>query len=164
MYDEVERVVASGDLSMAERAFGDMKDRFSRTAYAQQAGLLLSKMAVDKAKPDTAKAILTWVAEKSTDEGYASLAKFRQAGLFIEEKSFDAALKVLEVAPSAEFKALFADRKADVYALQGKSAEARKEYLVAYAAFDDRADYRRLVEIKLNAQGGLVPAESEGKK
>ena len=35
---------------MAERAFGDMKERFARTVYAQQAGLLLAKLAVDKDK------------------------------------------------------------------------------------------------------------------
>ncbi len=164
MYDEVERVVAIGDVAMAERAFGDMKERFARTAYAQQAGLLLGKTAVEKGKPDTAKAVLTWVSEKSTDEGFSAIAKLRLAGLLIEEKSLDAALKILEAVPPSEFKALFEDRKGDVYNLQGKSNEAKQAYLAAYAAFDERADYRRLVEIKLNALGGHVPLETEGKK
>lgn len=164
MYDEVERVVATGDVAMAERAFGDMKERFARTAYAQQAGLLLAKLAVDKAKPEAAKSALTWVAEKSTDEGYAAIAKLRLAGLLIGEKAFDAALKLLEGAPPTEFVALFADRKGDVYAIQNKPAEAKAEYQKAYAAFDERSEYRRLVEIKLNAYGGQVPSDTEGKK
>ena len=163
MYDEVERVVATGDVAMAERAFSDMKDRFARTVYAQQAGLLLAKLAVDKTKPEVAKSVLTWVAEKATDEGYAAIAKLRMAGLLIDEKAFDAALKILDVAPPKEFVALFADRKGDVYAIQNKSAEAKSEYLKAYIAFDERSEYRRLVEIKLNAMGGQVPSE-EGKK
>ena len=58
-----------------------------------------------------AKSALTWVSEKSTDEGYAAIAKLRLAGLLIDEKAFDAALKLLEVAPPTEFVALFADRK-----------------------------------------------------
>ena len=164
MYDEVERVVATGDVAMAERAFGDMKDRFARTAYAQQAGLLLAKTAVEKAKPDTAKSVLTWVSEKSTDEGFSAIAKLRLAGLLIEEKSLDAALKILETTPPPEFAALFSDRKGDVFALQGKPGDAKKAYLSAYAAFDERSDYRRLVEIKLNALGGHVPTDAEGKK
>ena len=164
MYDEVERVVATGDVAMAERAFGDMKERFARTAYAQQAGLLLAKLAVDKAKPEAAKSALTWVAEKSTDEGYAAIAKLRLAGLLIGEKAFDAALKLLEGSPSTEFVALFADRRGDVYAIQNKPAEAKAEYQKAYAAFDERSEYRRLVEIKLNAYGGQVPSDTEGKK
>jgi predicted negative regulator of RcsB-dependent stress response len=164
MYDEVERVVATGDVAMAERAFGDMKERFARTVYAQQAGLLLAKLAMDKTKPEVAKSVLTWVAEKSTDDGYAAVAKLRLAGLLIDEKSFDAALKLLDMAPPAEFVALFADRKGDVYAIQSKPAEAKSEYLKAYAAFDERSEYRRLVEIKLNALGGHVPSDQEGKK
>ncbi len=46
-----------------------------------------------------------------------------------------------------------ADRKGDVFVLQGKRAEAKSEYEKAYKAFEDRAEYRRLVEVKLNAMG-----------
>ena len=84
MYDEVERVVATGDVAMAERAFSDMKDRFARTTYAQQAGLLLAKLAVEKTKPEVAKSALTWVSEKSSDEGYSAIAKLRLADLLID--------------------------------------------------------------------------------
>ena len=164
MYDEVERVVATGDVAIAERAFENMKERFARTAYAQQAGLLVAKLAVDKLKPEVAKSALTWVAEKSTDQGYATIAKLRLAGLLIDQKAFDAALKLLDAAPPAEFVALFADRKGDINVLQSKFSEAKSEYLKAYATFDERSDYRRLVEIKLNALGGHVTSDQEGKK
>lgn len=164
MYDEVQRVVAAGDVAMAERAFGDMKERFGRTVYAQQAGLLLAKLAVDKSMPEIAKTALTWVAEKSADDGYAAIAKLRLAGLLTDEKSFDAALKLMDVAPAHEFVALFADRRGDVLAIQNKPTEAKIEYLKAYEALDERSDYRGLVEIKLNALGGQVPSVQEGKK
>ena len=36
---------------------------------------------------------------------------------------------------------------------QGKKVEAKAEYEKAWKAFDDRTEYRRLVEIKLNALG-----------
>ena len=164
MYDEVERVVATGDVAMAERAFGDMRERFARTVYAQQAGLLLAKLAVDKTKPEVAKAVLTWVADKPTDDGYAAIARLRLAGLLVDEKAFDAALKLLDAPQPPEFTALFADRKGDIHVIQKKPSEAKAEYLKAYAAFDERSEYRRLVEIKLNSIGGHVPSEQEGKK
>lgn len=164
MYDEMERVVATGDVAMAERAFGDMKERFARTAYAPQAGLLLAKLAFEKTKPDVAKSVLTWVSEKSTDEGYAAIAKLRLAGLLMDEKSFDVALKLLEATPPTEFVALFFDRKGDIFAMQSKSTDAKVEYQKAYAALDERSEYRRLVEIKLNAVGGQLPTDPEGKK
>ena len=40
MYEEVERAATAGELPRVERAFNDVRDRFGRTTYAHQAGLL----------------------------------------------------------------------------------------------------------------------------
>ncbi len=37
--------------------------------------------------------------------------------------------------------------------LQNKKTEAEAEYQKAYKSFDDASQYRRLVEVKLNALG-----------
>ena len=58
MYDEVERVVKGGDVQKADRAFSDMKERFSSTTYTYQAGLLVAKMAFEAGKPEVSKAVL----------------------------------------------------------------------------------------------------------
>lgn len=154
LYDEVERAVQGGDTSKIDRTLADMKDRFASTSYAQQAGLLAAKFYHDKGSLDTARAALTSVADKSSDDGYQAVAKLRFAGLLIEKKSYDEALKVLDASFAKEFAGLAADRRGDVLALQGQKIEARAEYVKAYQAFDDQADYRRLVEVKLNALGG----------
>ena len=153
MFDEVERVVRSGDVEKSERAFADMKERFASTTYTQQAGLLVAKLSYEAGKADTAKAVLTWVAEKSTDKGYASIARLRLAGVLMDAKAFDDALKFLDTDVAEEFLPLVADRKGDIYMALGKRAEATAEYQKAYKAFDERTDYRRLVEVKLNALG-----------
>jgi predicted negative regulator of RcsB-dependent stress response len=53
----------------------------------------------------------------------------------------------------ASFDALVADRKGDAMLLQGKKPQAIVEYQKAYRLFDQRTEYRRLVEVKLNALG-----------
>ena len=153
MYDEVERASLAGDLARVERAFSDMKDKFGRTTYAQQAGLLAAKAFADKGNIDAAKAALTWVADKASDDGYQALARLRLASVLVEAKAYDEALKQLSGDFPKEFEALAADRRGDVYNLQGKKVEAKAEYAKAYKAFDDRAEYRRLVEVKLSALG-----------
>jgi predicted negative regulator of RcsB-dependent stress response len=153
MYDEVDRAVKSGDASKVERAFSDMKDKFGGTTYAQQAGLLAARELMDKNKLDAAKAALTWVASNGSDESYKAVAKLRLAGLLVESKSYDEALKNLEGSFPKEFAALVADRRGDTLMAQGKKPEAKAEYEKAYKAFDDRTEYRRLVEVKLNALG-----------
>jgi predicted negative regulator of RcsB-dependent stress response len=52
-----------------------------------------------------------------------------------------------------EFEPLAADRRGDILQLQGKPAQAKAEYLKALPGLDTRADYRRLVEVKLAALG-----------
>lgn len=160
MFDEVERVARAGDFQKTERAFSDMKERFASTTYAQQAGLLVGKTAHDVGKIDAAKAALTWVADKSSDKGYASLARLRLAGLLLQTKEYEAALTALNGDISKEFAALAADRRGDIFAAQGNIASAKKEYEQAFQAFDEKADYRRLVEVKLNGMG-VVPAEAK---
>jgi predicted negative regulator of RcsB-dependent stress response len=153
LYEEVERAAQANDLTKTERAFGDIQSGFGSTAYAQRAGLLAAKVFYDGNKIDSAKAALTWVADKSSDEGFSAVAKLRLAGVLVDAKSYDDAMKLLGGSFPHSFEALVADRKGDVLALQGKTAEAKVEYTKAYAAFDAGSDYRKLVEFKLNSLG-----------
>ncbi len=153
MFDEVERVVNAGDAAKIDRAFADMKDRFASTTFAQQAGLLVAKQYYSAGKVDAAKAALAWVADKSSDPGYQAIARLRLAGVLMEAKAYDEALKQLSGSFPASFEALVADRKGDLFLLQGNRAQAIAEYGKAYKSLEAGADYRRLVEIKLNSLG-----------
>ncbi len=169
LYDEVERVAKAGDVAKLDRVMADMKDKFPGTTYAQQAALMSAKVYFEAGKIEQAKASLSWVAEKSSDEGYQAIARLRLAAVLMEAKAYDEAFKLLNGAFPAEFAALVADRKGDIFSLQGKKAEARAEYEKAYKTFGDRAEYRRLVEVKLNALGVNPRADAalaavEGKK
>ncbi len=169
LYDEVERVAKAGDVAKLDRVIADMKDKFPGTAYAQQAALMSAKVYFEAGKIEQAKASLSWVAEKSSDEGYQAIARLRLAAVLMEAKAYDEAFKQLNGAFPAEFAALVADRKGDIFSLQGKKAEARAEYEKAYKTFGDRAEYRRMVEVKLNALGVNPRADAalatvEGKK
>lgn len=153
MYDEIERAAKSGDMARIDRSLVEMKEGFSSTTYAQQAGLLAAKVYYDKGNMDASRAALSWVAEKATDSGYQSIAKLRLAGILLEKKAYDEALQQLAGGFSKDFSALVADRRGDIFQAQGKKAEAKAEYEKAYKAFDERTEYRRLVEFKLNALG-----------
>lgn len=153
LFDEVERVVQSSDTAKMERAFNDMKEKFGRTTYAQQAGLLVAKQLYHAGKADAAKTALTWVAEHASDEGYQAAAKLRLAAVLIDSKALDAANQQLSGSFPAGFEALVADRKGDILVLQNKRAQAIAEYQKAFGKFAEGTQYRRLVEIKLNSLG-----------
>jgi predicted negative regulator of RcsB-dependent stress response len=113
----------------------------------------VAKSLYESGKVDDAKATLTWVAEKSADAGYATVARLRLAGVLMDAKAYDEALKVLDTGIAEEFAALQADRRGDIFLAQGKKPEAKEQYLKAFKAFDERTDYRRLVLVKLNSLG-----------
>lgn len=160
MYDEVERVVKSGDLAKLDRALADMKDKFGSTTYAQQAGLLAAKVYNDAGKADEAKSALAWVAEKSSDEGYQAIARLRLVGVLLDAKAYDESLKQLTASFPAEFTSLVADRRGDVYLAQGQKVQAAAEYLKAYKGLEEGDEYRRLIDVKLAALGINPQAET----
>ena len=153
MYDEVERAAQSGDVAKLDRALADMKDQFGNTSYAQQAGLLAAKQFQEKGNADSAKAALTWVAGNATDDSYKAIARLRLAAVLFETKAYDEAFKQVDGAFPKEFTGLVADRRGDILSVQGKKPEARAEYEKAFKTLDERTEYRRLVEVKLNAMG-----------
>ena len=168
MFDEVERVVKSADPARIDRVFGDIKSKFGSTTYAQQAGLLVARQYYSVGNALGAQGALTWVAENASDPGYQALAKLRLAAVLAESKGFDEALKQLSGSFPTNFEGLVADRKGDILMLQGKKPEALVEYRKAYKSLDESAEYRRLVEVKLNSLG-VDPQSSdatatEGKK
>lgn len=161
MYDELERAVQAGDAAKTARIYADLKERFPRTAYAQQGALATAKLQFDQGQLDAARDTLAWVAEKGIEEEIRTVARLRLAALQVEAKQYDAALKTLDAATAPTFEALVADRRGDVLAAQGKPELARAAYQTAWAAMSDKVDYKRLVEAKLTSLGAApAPAAS----
>ncbi len=153
LYDEIDRAAAARDADKMTRALTEMQDRFGGSTFAAQGALLAGKTLFEAGKPDAARAALGWVSEKSSDEAYQAIARLRLAGLDVEAKAYDQALKTLEAPMPKAFEALAADRRGDVYLAQGKTEEARQQYEAAWRGFSQRAEYRNLVEIKLASLG-----------
>ncbi len=162
MFDEVDRAAQASDADVATRIFADMKARYPSAAFTQQAGLVAARVAAEKGKLDDARASLAWVADNASESEYRAIAKLRLAGLLLDAKKFDEALKQLDGIDSPEFAGLAADRRGDVFLTQGKSEEAKAAYLKAWSAMDEKLDYRRLVEAKLNVLGVQPAASAAG--
>ena len=160
MFDQLDKAAQAGDADQAGRIFADMKERFPRTAFTQQGGLLAAKAQVGKGQADAALATLAWVAANGSETEYQTVARLRAAGVLLDQKKYDDALKQLDAASAAEFEALVADRRGDVLLAQGKKDDAKAAYAKAWQTMDAKVDYRRLIEAKLTALGAapVVPA------
>ncbi len=162
MFDELERAAMAGDADKTGRVFGDLKQRYPGTAYAEQGGLLAARVQDDKGQADAARASLTWVADNATEGEYRAVARLRLAGAMLDAKQYDEALKQLDAVQAAGFEALVADRRGDVLMAQGKKDEARAAWQAAWKAMDDKLDYRRLIDAKLTAVGAAPDVAAAG--
>lgn len=160
LYGELQVSLAANDNAKVQRIAGDIRAKYESSAYAPMAALAAAKTAFDANDLKTAKAQLQWVAGHGNDE-YKSVANLRLAGVLLDEKSFDEALKVLGGKFLPQFSAAVNDRKGDVLAAQNKLAEAREAYVAAIAAMDPNAPGRQLVVVKLEALGGTAPKSKE---
>ena len=153
MFDELDAAAQAGDADRAGRVFADMKSRYPRTAFTEQGGLLAAKVQSEKGQTAAAQASLAWVGENATEDEYRTVARLRLAGLLLDEKKYDEALKQLDGAGAKEFAPLVDDRRGDILLAQGKKDEAKAAFLKAWASMDPKVDYRRLIEAKLNVLG-----------
>ena len=153
MFDQLDLAAQAGDAQRAGQIFGDIKERYPRTVYAEQAGLLAARVQFDRGQTDAAKASLEWVAGQAGEEEYKTVAHLRLAGLALQAKDYEGALKQLDAAKAPTFAALVSDRRGDVLMAQGKTAEAKAAYQSAWQTMDEKVEYRRLIEAKLTALG-----------
>ena len=153
LYDELQNAVQAKDNAKVLRATADMQKNFAQTAYASMTALTAAKHAFDNNDMKTAKAQLQWAIEHGGDE-YKAIARVRLAGVLLDEKAYDEALKVLAAETPPKFAAAVADRKGDVFVAQNKLAEARTAYLAALNASDKKSPGRQLIQLKLEAIGG----------
>jgi predicted negative regulator of RcsB-dependent stress response len=74
LYDEVDKAAQAGDADRAAAVFATLRERFARTAFTQQAGLLVAKAQFDKGQADNARGTLAWVADNATESEYQTVA------------------------------------------------------------------------------------------
>jgi len=157
LYEEQQKSLAAKDNAKVQRAAADIQDKFSGTAYAQMSALVAAKSAFDANDADTAKKQLQWVIDHGRGKEYKAIAAVRLAGVLLDAKAYDEALKVLSGDYPAQFAGAIADRKGDVLAAQGKRDEARSAYKLALEKSDAKDPGRQLIQIKLDAIGGEAP-------
>jgi predicted negative regulator of RcsB-dependent stress response len=158
LYDQMVDAAQAKDNAKVQRMAADIESKYDSTAYGQMAALAAAKTAFDANDLKTAKAQLQWAADHGNDE-YKSIARLRLSGVLLDEKAYDQALALLNGEFLPQFAAEVQDRKGDVLAAQNKLAEARAAYQAALDKMEKRHPARQIVQIKLEAIGGTVPAE-----
>lgn len=153
LYEELDRAASAGEVDKAAKVFADLKDSYAGTTFAEQGALLVAKVEAGRQKPELARASLKWLVDNGKNKDLVAIGRLRLAGLLLDIKQHDEALKVLSAETPPAYAALVADRRGDILFAQGKKDEAVKAYKEAWKALPATVEYRRFVEGKLTAAG-----------
>jgi predicted negative regulator of RcsB-dependent stress response len=162
IYDAVNAAVRANDAAKANDAMSQLVDKFPGTGYAPRAALLVAAQLFENGDAAGAKALLTWVIEKSSEDELKQIARLRLAEILLDGKQYDEALRVLDAKHDQPFAGIYADTRGDVLAAAGRTEEARNEYQTALAQLDPQSAYRNFVQLKLDAmpQGAGAAAKA----
>lgn len=153
LYAEVEKQVATNDAKRISDATDALVSRYPGSAYAPRAQLKAAQASLQARDDAHAKVQLQWVIEHASETGLQDTARLKLASVLLDEKKYDDALKQLDAAHPESFTGLYADLKGDVLSAQGKVAEARAAYQLAYDKTDVKSVYRNLIQLKMDGLG-----------
>ena len=158
VYADLQKALTGNDLEQAGRLLNDLAGDHAKSGYTQQGRLLLAKRDAEAGKFDEAIKHLRQVADTSSDEELAHIARLRLARLLIQTGKHDEALQLLDVEKAGVFAAPMREVRGDALVAKGDAQGARAEYAAALAAESKGQIDRPTVEMKLRDVGGEVPA------
>ena len=154
VYDQLRQAAEAKDIAKVKEHAGVIFGEYGGTAYAPMAALVAARAHFDADDLKSAKAPLQWVIDKASDEEFRHAARLRLAGILLDEKAYDEGLKLLEAAPAGPFAGMYADRRGDFLAAQGKAEPARAAYREALEKLGATSTLRRIVQLKIDALEG----------
>jgi predicted negative regulator of RcsB-dependent stress response len=152
----LQQASAQQDTSRVKQAAGELVNQYPRSQFSVL-GALLAANALDAAGDvKSAEAQLTWVADNGKD-ALRGIARLRLAGIQMDQKNAEGALKMLSDKPPAGFAARYDAARGDAYVAQGQTMEARASYDAALKDLDTNGkDVTPDVEFATSEPGQLL--------
>lgn len=150
-YDELVQAVDKKDFAKVKQLAGSIIEGHGRAIYASLAAMQAAKVYFEASDLSAAKAQLQWVIDKSGRPALAATARVRLAGVLLDEKAYDEALRVLSVAAPPSHTVQFSDRRGDILVAEGELEQARAAYREALDKAGADHPLRTYIQLKLDA-------------
>ncbi|MDR1850149.1 MAG: tetratricopeptide repeat protein [Zoogloeaceae bacterium] len=127
IFMSLQQAINSDNVPQVKLLAGELTEKFGSTSYAPLGVLLAAKHAILMDDPQTARLQLAWVVKHGGHE-ITDIARLRLAGLLLDAREYEGALRELEPKPAAAFAAAYAELRGDIHVAEGKLEEARAAY------------------------------------
>lgn len=127
------------DAQKVAQLLADLKKINPNSAYAQYAGLLAVKVAVDSNQLDDAALELNVILAKPANDTLAELARQRLARVLLAQEQAEQALELLDAKVLPAFAATREELRGDALVVLERPAEAKAAYILAQQALSSDA-------------------------
>lgn len=152
-FEAVQRASLAKDHAQEKNATAKLIDDYPRSALTARAVLINAASLAQAQDYKAAQAQLEWVIKHAKEAYVIQTAQLNLAGLQLDQKQFDAALKTLKPQPDKAFRPLYAEREGDIQLAAGRPALAVKAYQNALEQASATFPLRSTIEAKLDALG-----------
>ncbi|MBI0420551.1 MAG: tetratricopeptide repeat protein [Nitrosospira sp.] len=151
LYASLQQIDESDDPKKISAAAHLLIEGFPRSGYAPRAAMASARARLEAGDKQAARTRLQWAMDHTKENELKDLVQLRLAGLLLDEKKYDEALKLVESKHSESFSSLYADRKGDILTASGKVPEARVAYQLALDRINAESAYHNIIQMKLDA-------------
>lgn len=153
LYAQLDEAERSADHKKVRDIAGRITGKYGSTAYGAYAALSAATASFQMSDLAGARAHLQWVIDNAGEDELRDVARLRLAGVLLDEKQPEEALKLLDKKPVDSLAGLYADLRGDILLAQGKRAEARTAYQGALDKSEAGSAYRTVIQMKLDSLG-----------
>ena len=151
LYSSLLQIEAGGDTRKISDAAQLVMTGFPGSGYASRAALISARASFEGGDVQSAKSRLQWTLDNTKEDELKDLVRLRLAGLLLDERKYDDALRLLDTKHGESFGGLYGDLKGDVLTAAGKVTEARAAYQMALDKMGKKGTYHNIVQMKLDA-------------
>ena len=151
LYSSLLQIEAGGDTRKISDAAQLVMTGFPGSGYASRAALISARASFEGGDVQNAKSRLQWTLDNTKEDELKDLVRLRLAGLLLDERKYDDALRLLDTKHGESFGGLYGDLKGDVLTAAGKVTEARAAYQMALDKMGKKGTYHNIVQMKLDA-------------
>ncbi len=155
-FDAMTSAIDANDRAGVRRLGTALLKDYPSTPYADQAELMLARLAVDDGLPANAVGPLTHVMNASKDAQLRHIARLRLARVLIEQGKPDEAIGTLAAVPPDKFAPLYHEVRGDALYAKKDLAGATREYQAALEGRDAHSAETAVLELKLADLGASV--------
>jgi predicted negative regulator of RcsB-dependent stress response len=160
-YQVLTSLIEANNMDAAVANYEVLKSDFSKSSYTAMASMMMAKARLEAGQTDLAATALTQAMNNAEPAPVQIIARTRLARLRLSQGDADAAVKLLDGAPSdLGFEAQFAEIRGDIHLANGDTERAIQSYQTSLDLLDEGVGNREYLIVKMEALGAGVTQQA----